>query len=98
MACPSNSAVYAYPRHSRTVPIRFFPPCSSCLFLSPGLFLCYSDRSCTLTEVGQSADCKMMVHSVGESSQWGQIRANLVSDPQQTPLQHKLDRMAKLIG
>ncbi|CAM9667058.1 unnamed protein product, partial [Hapterophycus canaliculatus] len=26
------------------------------------------------------------------------IRASLVSDPQATPLQHKLDRMAKLIG
>lgn len=40
----------------------------------------------------------MMVHSVGEQSQWGQIRANLVSEPQQTPLQQKLDQMAKLIG
>lgn len=51
-----------------------------------------------LTEVGQSADCKMMVHSVGEQSQWGLIRATLVSEPQQTPLQEKLDIMAKLIG
>eukprot|EP00903_Cladosiphon_okamuranus_P006006 g5926.t1 len=59
---------------------------------------CFLFSSCTLTEVGQSADCKMMVHSVGEQSQWGLIRANLVSDPQQTPLQEKLDRMAKLIG
>ena len=40
----------------------------------------------------------MMVHSVGEQSQWGQIRANLVSEPGQTPLQQKLDQMAKLIG
>lgn len=54
--------------------------------------------SCTLTEVGQSADCKMMVSAVGESSQWGKIRANLVSEPVETPLQVKLDNMAKLIG
>eukprot|EP00752_Nemacystus_decipiens_P003489 g3222.t1 len=59
---------------------------------------CFLFSSCTLTEVGQSADCKMMVHSVGEQSQWGQIRANLVSEPQQTPLQQKLDLMAKQIG
>lgn len=54
--------------------------------------------SCTLTEVGQSADCRMLVHSVGDSSQWGKIRATLVSEPTQTPLQEKLDKMAKLIG
>lgn len=54
--------------------------------------------SCTLTEVSQSADCKMMVSAVGESSQWGKIRANLVTEPMETPLQLKLDNMAKLIG
>ncbi|CAN0230914.1 unnamed protein product, partial [Ectocarpus sp. 12 AP-2014] len=59
---------------------------------------CFLYSSCMLTEVGQSADCKMMVHSVGEQSQWGLIRATLVSEPQQTPLQEKLDNMAKLIG
>ena len=55
-------------------------------------------HSCTLTEVSQSADCKMLVHSVGEQSQWGKIRATLVSEPSETPLQLKLNHMAKLIG
>ncbi|CAM9679931.1 unnamed protein product [Ascophyllum nodosum] len=59
---------------------------------------CFLFSSCTLTEVGQSADCKMIVYCVGESSQWGKIRATLVSEPGQTPLQHKLDNMAKLVG
>ncbi|CAN0268184.1 unnamed protein product, partial [Laminaria digitata] len=59
---------------------------------------CFLYSSCTLTEVSQSADCKMLVHSVGEQSQWGKIRATLVSDPSETPLQLKLNHMAKLIG
>eukprot|EP00904_Undaria_pinnatifida_P005265 jgi/Undpi1/1869/HiC_scaffold_12.g05256.m1 len=59
---------------------------------------CFLYSSCTLTEVSQSADCKMLVHSVGEQSQWGKIRATLVSEPSETPLQLKLNHMAKLIG
>jgi magnesium-transporting ATPase (P-type) len=36
--------------------------------------------------------------AVGVKSQWGKIRANLVSEPGETPLQEKLADAAKLIG
>ncbi|CAM9705481.1 unnamed protein product, partial [Phaeothamnion confervicola] len=54
--------------------------------------------SCTITELGRSADCRMMVNAVGEHSQWGKIKADLVKPPSETPLQQKLDEMVKIIG
>ena len=40
----------------------------------------------------------MMVIGIGAFSQWGKIRANLVDEPVPTPLQQKLEDMAKSIG
>ena len=40
----------------------------------------------------------MIVVGIGAFSQWGKIRANLVEDPAPTPLQNKLEEMAKSIG
>jgi len=54
--------------------------------------------SCLITEVGNSSDAKVLVTGVGEHSQWGKIKKNLVSQSGETPLQVKLDRMASLIG
>ena len=55
--------------------------------------------SCLVTssaEGGQGA--RAMVIGTGMKSQWGKIKANLVSDPSDTPLQEKLGHMATLIG
>jgi Ca2+-transporting ATPase len=54
--------------------------------------------SCLVTEVGNSSDAKVLVTGVGTHSEWGKIRATLVTEPSQTPLQQKLDKMASLIG
>ncbi|CAM9381353.1 unnamed protein product [Chrysoparadoxa australica] len=54
--------------------------------------------SCLITDVGNSAEAKMLVTAVGEYSQWGKIRATLVTESVETPLQQKLERMAQLIG
>lgn len=52
--------------------------------------------SCLLTE----AEDKLyaLVFGIGMHSQWGKIKANLVSEPVNTPLQDKLEDMAGLIG
>ena len=55
--------------------------------------------SCLVTssaEGGQGA--RAMVIGTGMNSQWGKIKANLVSEPSDTPLQEKLGHMATLIG
>jgi len=55
--------------------------------------------SCLVTssaEGGQGA--RAMVIGTGMKSQWGKIKANLVSEATETPLQEKLGRMAQLIG
>jgi len=54
--------------------------------------------SCTITALGASANCKMVVIGVGANSQWGKIRAKLVTETVNTPLQDKLEHMAKVIG
>lgn len=36
--------------------------------------------------------------AVGSRSQWGKIRANLVSEAAPTPLQEKLEDTAKFVG
>jgi P-type Ca2+ transporter type 2C len=54
--------------------------------------------SCLITEVGNSSDAKVLVTAVGMRSEWGKIRATLVTEPSETPLQLKLDLMATLIG
>lgn len=38
-----------------------------------------------------------MIVGIGESSQWGKIKANLVTESVNTPLQDKLEDMASLV-
>jgi len=55
--------------------------------------------SCLVTssaEGGQGA--RAMVIGTGMKSQWGKIKANLVSEATETPLQEKLGKMAQMIG
>jgi calcium-translocating P-type ATPase len=52
--------------------------------------------SCTICEADQNV--RAMVIAVGASSQWGKIREKLVQEPENTPLQDKLDDMVQLIG
>ena len=42
--------------------------------------------------------CDMLVIAVGDESRWGRIKAKLAVEQADTPLQEKLDDMAKLIG
>eukprot|EP00981_Chlorochromonas_danica_P011661 scaffold4203_cov166-Ochromonas_danica.AAC.7 len=56
---------------------------------------CFLLSSCLITE---GEDCKALVIGIGTHSQWGKIKANLVSEAVNTPLQDKLEDMAKLIG
>ncbi len=44
------------------------------------------------------AQCSALVIAVGLASQWGQIKANLVSEAQETPLQEKLASLAKKVN
>jgi len=54
--------------------------------------------SSTITDSGHNPEIHIMLIAVGAESQWGKIRAKLVKEPGNTPLQDKLDDMAKLIG
>lgn len=56
---------------------------------------CFLISSCLLTE---GEDTRALVIGVGIHSQWGKIKANLVSESVNTPLQDKLEVMAKVIG
>jgi Ca2+-transporting ATPase len=51
--------------------------------------------SCLLTE---GEGCRAMVVGIGMNSQWGKIKANLVTDNLNTPLQDKLEIMTTRIG
>lgn len=42
--------------------------------------------------------CRAIVLAVGEHSRWGRIKSRLATEPEDTPLQEKLDDMAKFIG
>lgn len=44
------------------------------------------------------AQCRAIVISVGIASQWGQIKANLVPEAQETPLQEKLSQLAQKVS
>lgn len=57
---------------------------------------CFLLSSCLLTEADDKA--MAVVIGVGLFSQWGKIKANLVSESVNTPLQDKLEEMAGLIG
>jgi magnesium-transporting ATPase (P-type) len=56
---------------------------------------CFLLSSCLITE---GEDCKALVIGIGVNSQWGKIKANLVSVNVNTPLQDKLEEMAKWVS
>lgn len=56
---------------------------------------CFLLSSCLITE---GEDCKALVIGIGTHSQWGKIKANLVSEAVNTPLQDKLEEMAKNVS
>ena len=57
---------------------------------------CFLLSSTLLTEAEDRVRCICI--AVGESSQWGKIKANLVTENPETPLQIKLADMAEFIG
>ena len=57
---------------------------------------CFLLSSCLLTEAEDKVHA--MVIGIGCFSQWGKIKANLVTEDENTPLQEKLEDMAGLIG
>jgi Ca2+-transporting ATPase len=56
---------------------------------------CFLLSSCTITEGEES---HAVVVGIGPFSQWGKIKANLVTEAVNTPLQDKLEDMTKLVG
>ncbi len=55
---------------------------------------CFLLSSCLITE-GEEA--RALVIGIGPNSQWGKIKANLVSEAVNTPLQDKLELMAQQV-
>jgi magnesium-transporting ATPase (P-type) len=58
---------------------------------------CFLLSSCLITETKQDK-CKAVVIGTGMSSQWGKIKAELVTETVNTPLQDKLQRMTELVS
>ena len=56
---------------------------------------CFLLSSCLITD---GPGCKAMVIGVGINSQWGKIKANLVTESVNTPLQNKLQLMTKRVS
>lgn len=56
---------------------------------------CFLLSSCLITE---GEGCRSLVIGIGMNSQWGKIKASLVTVPVNTPLQDKLAVMTKVIG
>jgi Ca2+-transporting ATPase len=56
---------------------------------------CFLLSSCLLTE---GEECRGLVIGIGTHSQWGKIKANLVSEAVNTPLQDKLEDMATMVS
>jgi magnesium-transporting ATPase (P-type) len=58
------------------------------------------DGDCFLlssTLITEGDGCKALVLGIGLNSQWGKIKANLVTEAENTPLQDKLDDMAQQV-
>lgn len=55
---------------------------------------CFLLSSCLITE---GEDSKALAIGIGLHSQWGKIKANLVSESVNTPLQDKLEDMATMV-
>lgn len=56
---------------------------------------CFLLSSCLITE---GEECRALVIGIGLHSQWGKIKANLVTEAVNTPLQDKLEEMTKQVG
>ena len=56
---------------------------------------CFLLSSCLITD---GEEVRAVVIGTGINSQWGKIKANLVTEAVNTPLQDKLEHMAELIG
>lgn len=55
---------------------------------------CFLLSSCLITE---GEECRAAIIGIGLNSQWGKIKANLVTESVNTPLQDKLERMTTLV-
>ena len=55
---------------------------------------CFLLSSCLITE---AEECRAIVIGIGTHSQWGKIKANLVSEAVNTPLQDKLEDMTQTV-
>ena len=55
---------------------------------------CFLLSSCLVTE---GEECRAIVIGIGLHSQWGKIKANLVTEAVNTPLQDKLEEMTKQV-
>jgi Ca2+-transporting ATPase len=55
---------------------------------------CFLLSSCLVTE---GEECRALVIGIGLYSQWGKIKANLVTEAVNTPLQDKLEDMTKQV-
>ena len=56
---------------------------------------CFMFSSCTVTE---GEECRAIVIGIGLHSQWGKIKANLVSEAVNTPLQDRLESMTTFVS
>ena len=56
---------------------------------------CFLLSSCLVTEASES---RAVVIGIGIHSQWGKIKAHLVSEAVNTPLQDKLEYMTKMVS
>lgn len=57
---------------------------------------CFLLSSCLITE--SEDQVRALVIGIGISSQWGKIKANLVTEAVNTPLQDKLEEMTKMVS
>jgi len=55
---------------------------------------CFLLSACLVTEASES---KAIVIGIGMHSQWGKIKAHLVTEAVNTPLQEKLESMTKIV-
>lgn len=58
---------------------------------------CFLLSSCLVTTIDGGSNCKAVVIGIGTFSQWGKIKANLVTESVNTPLQDKLETMTKQV-
>lgn len=56
---------------------------------------CFLLSSCLVTE---GEECRALVIGIGLHSQWGKIKANLVTEAVNTPLQDKLEEMTTQVS